>query len=70
MGCDWRCQNLNSWVFWMNQIQIRQCCQKVENGRKVAGAIRSLVKVRGFQLKCSRVLHETMFRSVIYGSET
>ena len=38
MGCDWSmCLNLDTWdVFWMSQVQIREC------SRKVAGAIRSL----------------------------
>ena len=53
MGCDWSmCLNLNIWnVFWMNQVQMWQCGKKVENGRKVAGAIRSLVNVRGLVLE-------------------
>ena len=41
------------------------------NGRRVAGAIRSLVKARDSQLECARVLHETFFVPVLmYGSET
>ena len=41
------------------------------NGRRVAGAIRSLVNARGLQLECARVLHETLFVPVLkYGSET
>ena len=53
----------------MNQAQMMQCLKKVVNGRKVA--IRSLVNSRGLQLKCSKVLHETLLMSVLmYGSET
>ena len=37
-----------------------ECNRKVESGRRVAGAIRSLVNVRDLQLECARVLHETM----------
>ena len=36
-----------------------ECSRKVANGKKVAGAIRSLVNARDLQLKCARVLHET-----------
>ena len=42
----------------MNQVQMMQCLRKVESGRKVAGAIRSLVNDKGMQLECARVLHE------------
>ena len=49
----------------MNQIQTRQ------SGRRVAGAIRSLVNARDFQLECAKVLHEIFFVPVLmYGSET
>ena len=37
-----------------------ECCRKVANGRKVAGAIKSLVNTRGLQLECSRLLHEAL----------
>ena len=48
-----------------------QCCRKVENGRSVAGAIRSLVDVRSLQLDCARVLYETLLVPfLMYGSET
>ena len=41
------------------------------SGRRVAGAIRSLVNIRDFQLECARVLHETLLVPVLmYGSET
>ena len=33
-------------------------CYKIkENGRKFAGAIRSLVNIRNLQFECARVLH-------------
>ena len=35
-----------------------KCCRKVASGRKVAGAIRSLVNVRSLQLECAWVLQE------------
>ena len=43
MGCDCSmCWNLNIWdVFWMNQVQMTL------SGRRVAGAVRSLVNARG-----------------------
>ena len=38
------------------------------SGRKVAGAIRSLVNGRDLQLECARVLHETLLVTVLmYG---
>ena len=40
-------------------------------GRRVAGAIRSLVNARGLQLDCARVLHESLLVPVLmYGSDT
>ena len=36
-----------------------KCRRKVARGRRVAGAIRSLVNARGLQLECATVLHET-----------
>ena len=48
-----------------------ECSRKVASGRRVAGAIRSLVNARNFQLECARVLHETLLVPVLmYGSET
>ena len=45
--------------------------RKVPSGRKVAGAIRSLVIVRGLHLDCARALHEGLFVPVLlYGSKT
>ena len=36
-----------------------ECSRKAASGRKVSGAIRSLVNARGLQLECARILHET-----------
>ena len=48
-----------------------ECSRKVVSGRRVAGAIRSLVNTRDLQLECARILHETLLVTVlIYGSET
>src|SRR5678815_5559529 len=48
-----------------------ECSRKVVNGRKVAGAIKSLVDVRRLSLECARVLHESMLLPVLmYSSET
>ena len=45
--------------------------RKVESGRKVAGAIRSLVNARSLQRECARVLHESLLVPVLtYSSET
>ena len=50
---------------------VAECRRKVVRGRRVAGAIRSLVNARGLQLECARVLHETLLVYVLlYGSET
>ena len=41
------------------------------SGRRVEGAIRSLVSSRDLQLDCARVLHESLLIPVLmYGSET
>src|SRR5678815_2783866 len=48
-----------------------ECSRKVVNGRKVDGAIKSLVDVKGLSLECTRVLHEGMLLPVLmYSSET
>src|SRR5678815_2512779 len=48
-----------------------ECSRKAVNGRKVAGAIKSLVNVKGLSLECARVLHEGMLLPVLlYSSET
>ena len=45
--------------------------RKVPSGKRVTGAIRSLVNVRDFQLQCARVLHKSLLIPVLmYGSET
>src|SRR5678815_232284 len=45
--------------------------RKVVNDRKVDGAIKSLVDVKGLSLECTRVLHECMLLPVLmYSSET
>ena len=47
-----------------------KCCRKVSNGRKVAGAIKSLVNAKSLSLECTRVLHESLLLPVLmYGSE-
>ena len=48
-----------------------ECARKVANGRRVAGAIKSLVNARDLQLECARVLHEVFLVPFLtYGSET
>ena len=50
---------------------VAECRRKVVSGRKVAGAIRSLINVRSLQLECARVLHEALLVPVMsYVSET
>ena len=48
-----------------------ECSFKVLNGKRVAGAIRSLVNARDLQLQYARVLHETLLVPLLmYGNET
>ena len=48
-----------------------ECSRRMWSGRKVPGAIRSAVNSRDLQLKCARVLHETLLVPVLtYGSVT
>ena len=48
-----------------------ECSRKVTSGRRVTGEIRSLVNARSLQLKCARVLHESLLLPVLtYGSDT
>ena len=48
-----------------------ECSRKVANGRRIAGAIRSLVNARDLQLDFARVLHETLLVPVLmHGSGT
>ena len=43
----------------------------MKNGRKLAGAIRSLISGRGLQLECARVLDEALLMPVLmYGNES
>ena len=41
-----------------------KCRRKVASGRRVAGAIRSLVNVRGLQLQCAWVFHESILLGI------
>ena len=48
-----------------------KCSRKVVSGRRVAGAIRSLVNSRDLHIECARVTHETLLVPVLmHGSET
>ena len=48
-----------------------ECSRKVASGRRVAGAIRSLINVKSLQLECARVFHKSLLVPVLtYGSET
>ena len=47
-----------------------ECRRRIAIGRKVSGTIRSLVKSRGLQIECARVLYEILILPVLmYGSE-
>ena len=57
-------------VFDKSGIDIAKCYRKVASRKKVSGAIRSLVNVRGLQLECARILDEGLVIPVLlYGSE-
>ena len=48
-----------------------ECSRKVASGRRVTGAVRSLVSARDSQLECAKVLHEKLLVPVLmYGSKT
>ena len=48
-----------------------ECHRKMGSGRRVVGAIRSLVNARSLQLECARVLYESLLVPVrTNGSET
>ena len=47
-----------------------ECSRKRVSGRRVPGTIRSLVNARDLQLRCAKVLHETLLIPVMYGSKT
>ena len=42
-----------------------ECSRKVANGRKVAGAIRSVINAKDLQLERVRVLHEKLLVAVL-----
>ena len=47
-----------------------ECSRKVASGRRVAGAVRSLVNARSLQLECARVFRESLLVPILmYGSE-
>ena len=46
-------------------IDEAECTMKVASGRRVSGAIRSLVNARSLQLECSMVLHESLLVPVL-----
>ena len=53
------CQNLNIWdVLDKSGTDEAKCLRKVASGRRIAGAIRSLVNARGLQFVCAKVLHD------------
>ena len=48
-------------MFWTNQVQTGQCNRNVVSGRRIAGAMRSLIN--------AKVLHETFLVPVLmYGN--
>ena len=50
---------------------MNQCSRKVASGRRVAGAIRSLVNAKNMHIEFARVSHETLLIPVLmYGNKT
>ena len=71
MKYDWNMyQNLNTCVVDESSTDDAEGHRKVANGRKVAGASRSLVNDMGLQLLYARVLHSLSMPVLIYGTET
>ena len=54
-----KCQGLKC-VLDESDADFAACCRKVMSGRKILGAIRSLVNTLALQLECVRLLHETL----------
>ena len=53
-----------------SDTDLTECFTEVVSGRKVAGAIRSIVNAGGLQFECARVLHEALFMpALLYSSE-
>ena len=70
IGANVRVQISIFGMFWMNHTDEAQCFRNVESERRVAGFISSLVNARSLPLECARLLHETLFITVLmYGSE-
>ena len=42
-----------------------ECNSKVASGRRVAGAVRSLVNARSLQFECASVMHESLLVPVL-----
>ena len=64
MVCDWR-------MYWNLKylgciLDKAEGCREVASGRRVGGAIRSLVNARDLQLECARILHETLLYTCSY----
>ena len=65
-------QDLKIWGMFFDEsgTDEAECSRKVARGRRVAGAIRSLVNAWDLLLECARVLHETLLVPVfMYVSE-
>ena len=53
-----------------SSIDEAKCHRKLASGKRVPGAIRSLVNATGLQLKCASVLHETLHVPILmHGTE-
>ena len=72
MACDWSMSEFKYFGCALDESgrDKAEYHRKVVSGRRVQGANRSLVIVRGLQHEYARVLHETFLMPVfIYGSE-
>ena len=59
------------WVLDETGTDDTECHRKVGSGRKVTGAIRSLVNARCLQIECARMIHEGLpLPLLLYASET
>ena len=58
-------------VLGKSGTELTKCSWNIVSGKRVTGATRSLVNANDMQLKCARVLHETLLLLLLmYGSKT
>ena len=72
-GCDWSLSEFKylECILDKSGTDESECSRKGASGRRVAGAIRSLVNAWGLWFECAKVYHESLLVLVLtYGSYT